>query len=546
MELWLLVLAAGLAASIGFAHRYKMNPDALSYLEVGESWWRGDFSNAVNGYWSPLFPILIAGIAKLSPNRFTELIPIHFLQAALVVAAFLAFRWFARCAEERASGGRGCDDESRLNFYLAAYAVFFWACFCLMDIGEILPDLLLTIWLLLAGGTALRLEGKGNRAAFALGFYLALGYLSKPVMFPLGLIFIVCSVGAVKPLGKALRLGSLAVVIFLGTSALYIIPLSLQKHRATFSDSGRLAYAWEVNRISPYFHWHGEPIGSGAALHPTGQILDFPPVFEFDRGRPGTYPLWYDASYWNEGLRPALRVGDQLTRLGKSTSFYVALLQQPVPVILIFSFLLAGTSAGWSAFFKCGRHFLPLALISFAAFGLYALVYVISRYLAPFLIFLAIPALATLHHLAAFSSPVQRLWARIFALFAGVYVVAVGGFSIAHGLFGHGSASYSVHARVAHELQDLGVKPGDKIGVIGVGCYSYFARLLGVQITAEALVLDGHPVWPASRENLEKITSAIAAKTRVSAIVSSVAPGALEGWHVVPGTPYCIWIIKKS
>src|SRR5690606_17357136 len=141
-----------------------------------------------------------------------------------------------------------------------------------------------------------------------------LGYLTKPVMFPLGLALLGCCAILPSPSRRRFGLAAISAVMFLAVSAIYIIPLSVQKQRPTFSDSGGLAYAWEVTRVSPYGHWQGLPAGTGTPRHTTRQILDFPPTYEFDTGRPGTYPLWYDASYWNEGLRGRFILSDQLRR----------------------------------------------------------------------------------------------------------------------------------------------------------------------------------------------------------------------------------------
>src|SRR6202161_3865766 len=51
--------------------RYAMDPDGISYLDVGQSFFRHDWQNAVNAWWSPLYPWtvgLVLGIAKPSPR----------------------------------------------------------------------------------------------------------------------------------------------------------------------------------------------------------------------------------------------------------------------------------------------------------------------------------------------------------------------------------------------------------------------------------------------------------------------------------------------
>jgi hypothetical protein len=95
----------------------------------------------------------------------------------------------------------------------------------------------------------------------------------------------------------------ISTLIFLCTSAPLIWALSRQKGRFTFSDTGRLNYAWSITRHITLRNWHGEVPGSGTPVHPTRQLLLHPPVFEFDGPILGTYPPWTDPSYWNEGLQ---------------------------------------------------------------------------------------------------------------------------------------------------------------------------------------------------------------------------------------------------
>jgi hypothetical protein len=58
-----------------------------------------------------------------------------------------------------------------------------------------------------------------------------------------------------------------------------------------------------VNRVTPAFrHWQGSKPGHADAQHPTRQIYGGPAVYEFATPIAGTYPVWYDPSYWYAGL----------------------------------------------------------------------------------------------------------------------------------------------------------------------------------------------------------------------------------------------------
>ncbi len=55
-------------------YRYQINPDAISYISIAQKYLNGDFKNAINGYWSPLFswllmPFLSMGVPSLLASR---------------------------------------------------------------------------------------------------------------------------------------------------------------------------------------------------------------------------------------------------------------------------------------------------------------------------------------------------------------------------------------------------------------------------------------------------------------------------------------------
>ena len=90
------LLFASLA--LGLLHawlgRYAMNRDGMSYLDVGDSFFRHDWTNAVNAYWSPLYPWtigLVLGAAQPSPRW--EFPLVHLVNFGVFVVALFAFRF---------------------------------------------------------------------------------------------------------------------------------------------------------------------------------------------------------------------------------------------------------------------------------------------------------------------------------------------------------------------------------------------------------------------------------------------------------------------
>src|SRR5262249_16427290 len=139
---------------------------------------------------NPLYSILTAGCAKLSGGRQFEPVGPHVLNIALYgwgVFAFLALMRTLFAEAQR----RGSDLSGQKDILLPmASALFVWTTIYMMDPAYSMPDLLVLIWVLLAANAWLRVREQGLRAAALFGLFLGLGYLTKAVMFPLGLIFL--------------------------------------------------------------------------------------------------------------------------------------------------------------------------------------------------------------------------------------------------------------------------------------------------------------------------------------------------------------------
>src|SRR5580700_7243040 len=108
---------------------------------------------------------------------------------------------------------------------------------------------------------------------------------------------------------------SLSALLFVAVSSPFSTALSGKKGRLTFGHSGRLAYVSMVSPGSPHVHWQGEPAGGGIPQHTTRQLLGAS-VSLFATPVGGTYPPWYDPSYWNEGMQASFRVRSQIRGFG--------------------------------------------------------------------------------------------------------------------------------------------------------------------------------------------------------------------------------------
>lgn len=308
-------LFRGVAIALGLAQvvaaRNTVGPDARSYLELARAILRHDWTMTINAYWSALYPWLLAGITGfVKPSLRWEYPVAHALAFPLWLACIAAFEFFwagllqiRKLALER--GGRTGTALSSRQMWALGYSLWIWL--VVGDIiAEINPDLCLATSVLLSAGLLIRIAmvpGARRSLYIWFGIALGIGYLVKAILFPMALVFLglmVVTVGA-RPVENRRKDFGLALLFFVLIVAPQITRLSVSKGRFTFSDTGKLVFAW-CNYDFPLRNWQGEPAGSGRPAHPTRKLYARPAVYEFNGPLRASYPPWFDPSYWNEGL----------------------------------------------------------------------------------------------------------------------------------------------------------------------------------------------------------------------------------------------------
>ena len=92
LALW--ALAAGLGGLEAFAGRHVVNPDGIAYLDIADAYGRGDWTSALNAYWSPLYSWLLAGVfAVVRPPPYWECAVVHAVNFVVFLVALAAFEW---------------------------------------------------------------------------------------------------------------------------------------------------------------------------------------------------------------------------------------------------------------------------------------------------------------------------------------------------------------------------------------------------------------------------------------------------------------------
>src|SRR6266704_6885585 len=90
---WIVALALGAAQA--WTTRFTMNPDGISYLDIGDAYWRGDWHNAINAYWSPLYSWILGFFLKvLKTTAYWEYPMVHLVNFLIYAAALGCFEFF--------------------------------------------------------------------------------------------------------------------------------------------------------------------------------------------------------------------------------------------------------------------------------------------------------------------------------------------------------------------------------------------------------------------------------------------------------------------
>jgi 4-amino-4-deoxy-L-arabinose transferase-like glycosyltransferase len=414
--------------------------------------------------------------------------------------------------------------------------------------------MLVAAFVFLASGVLLRIRnGDTNWISFLLlGLTLGFGYLTKQVMFPLAFVFLAVGMLAVGNLRRAVRHVSIALITFLSMSAPLIIGLYVAKGRLTYGDSGPFAYAVTVNNVA-FRHWQGEELGSGTPAHPTRKIFDKPATFEFGSPIGGTYPLWYDITYWYEGVKTRFDVVQQakviLSNLNVLQELLLGLTGSLITGLIV---MLVASSRGWSLV-KDISEFWFLLLPAVSALCLYSLVLVEGRYVAPFL-----PILM----LSIFFGARLREFQRTGKIATAVTVVITfmlmirfipGIFSSVADLRNWRDPRLHPYWEVASELSKMGLRAGDTVASVSYANVNNvkWARLARVRIIAEVYHSIYDPekndFWKAEPSVQKQVIRAFA-NLGVRVIVSDEEPRGpgTDGWQRIGDTSYFVYFLPTQ
>jgi hypothetical protein len=506
----LMILVAFFRAWIG---RFSMDPDGVGYLDVADRYVHQDWSHAINAYWSPLYSwLLAAGMLLLRPGGRTEFAFAHAINCGIFLGTLGCFEYFWRSlrrevfdSARQSEDTQGNNPLPELALWSLAHAVFLWSTLDLITIHVVGADLCTAAFVYLIGGLLLRIRRSPTwPQLLSLGAALGFSYFAKAVMFPLGFCFIAIGFFSLRDRRGAIPRMVVVTLVFLVLTAPFILAISREKGRLTFGDAGKLAYSEYVSPgVTSVRNWQGTPPGSGTPMHPTRKISDHPPAFEFATPVAGTYPPYYDASYWNEGRVASFDIEAQLVRLKVDFLICAELFFHSQSGLLAGALilLLLGGSMSVPALLRNW----PLFAMCFAGMGIYMLVSVEPRYVAAYVTVFWVTLLASIR---LPQRPDVIRAARYVSMAAFVTVCLSVVDTTARAVRDGGPYSVYNDIVIAESLHNLGLRERDRVAT--VGDLSYWAKAGGLKVVAEVMSSDAPEFWRTPEEGRQRLYESFA------------------------------------
>jgi hypothetical protein len=544
--LWAIVVLLGLMQA--WAHRLIVDYDGVSYLDIADDYAHGAWSSAINGYWSPLYSWLLAIV--IYPMKFlrsSESTLLHLVNFSGYLGAYASFEFFLSqlFRSEQNAHSDGLVAGSETAWHTLGLGLFLYSSLYMANHAGSSPDIFVVLFVYLAAGLLPRIQsGQAHAGTYgAFGAALGFGYLAKSAMFPLSLVFLTVAGFICVRQRKGRLVFLLALVCFALVAGPWMAVLSHAKGRFTFGDVGRLAYAERAGARAVPLQWGGLAEVGQNLVHPPRLLSAVPPVLEFATPVPGTFPLWHD-SYWVEGTKIHFSWSGQLRVLHESYDTFLDLLiqQREYLVLLFFLVILQGTVL---LYFKAFLRRWVLWLPAVAALGMYALVLVQPRYIAPFVVML------WLSLYAAVRLPRNDVFQR-FVFCAVVATVLTTGVGILRGAISDFHLllrpATDEQAEIAEGLHELGVLDGRSIATIGIPRETfYWARLARLRIVSEIPTENVNQFWFASPGAQERVRSLFAQAGAVAVVTDTMPAGInLPGWKPIGRSPYFVFLLPAG
>lgn len=556
-----------LSVAVAYGARYYTNSDAITYVEMGEAFARGDWWGMVNLTFSPVYAITLAAAqAFLVADPLQEIIRLKIVGFVWFLVTMIAADVMISSVR-RGLGQASAGDAPPLSgqaFTALSYVMFLVTALVSIRVQLMNPDMGV-FFVALVCGTALlkiRSDPQGWGPYLVLTVAASIGYLLKSFFFLYAaLLFAVAFLASASLRGALPRL-TVALLLYTLIISPWIIALSAKKGGFTYGEGGRHTYAIEV-------------AGEGEPVYMPKALVERPATVVFDDTLPGTRPYSHDVAYWSVGVKPAYKISDHATMVLDNVG---KVFSQNTWLIVV---------GAWAAVMAAlgkprigGLRPLSLSLVilipAVGGIGLFSLIRMEPRYIAPFLFMGFVGILTTFRFPNDDSGPRAQGGPRekksASSVRSSVHpIIGVQGFS-REGIYKHraiigclvllvfllGVVIQSAIAQVHRGLLPSGGKPsrldayfeqisvhehlsregltrGDRVAVVG-NPPLYWARMGGLKIVGE--ILDRSEFLAVDSEARARVMAVLASAGIKAVLSHGPMPPRLvdEGWQQVPGT----------
>ncbi|HEY1468405.1 MAG TPA: hypothetical protein VGF61_05135 [Candidatus Acidoferrum sp.] len=531
--IWAVTVCIWIAEAL--AAREQLNADAVSYLNMADSYLGGTWHALISGWWSPAYPFLLALVVKIfGPSPYHRSLAMHLFAVFSLVVTLVSFEYFLRAffayrkefrGEPTEAAGEAISDDA---VWLMGYSLFFWITTFLTPPNLEQPNILVFIVYLLACALCMQLSYRQEWWRYALlGLVLGMGYAVKSVMFPLGFVF-VFALFLRKVEWRVFPRLVLAGAVFVAVSLPFCLALSQSKGRFTFGDVGTIAYRHMMG-------FEDETLPPTAIARPaaTPHIQEYSGILQL-----GTYPPWADPSHGFQGAPFQFNFGRQVNRTHVVLRDYFDLYVEKLGALLC-GLLVLFFSDSARLFAKRFRRHIVLWLPAIAGLAFYATMRVEGRFLTGYTMALFAACIGSLR---IKDLPNSAKFTGAIALAVSLLLFAQAGVEAGHEIVKSFRPGQHPDWQVASALQQMGVGGGERVGYMGYALSDHgWAYVAGVKIAAEIPLEDTSSFWAADHEQRDEAVNwlaSVGAKVLVTRDVPNTAMA--MGWRKAGDTDYYV------
>lgn len=436
-------ILAGLAALICvvfcFLSAGALNPDGVSYLDLAAAAQHGDWAHFVQGYWSPLLPLIAGAVGYVAGLAGPQLITVAHLVNLIAALAGLLIIW------------RWARQSPAPLFGRTAIAMFMICSAGLPRIEAVTPDVLL---LVLAVWLSYELLALRSRRWLLIGGLLGVAFLAKTSSWPWLLVVIPFRLWAAED-ARARRNVWWSTLVAGTVMLAWVVPMSVKYGRPTLGSSGRLNYSWYIAANSSRMPDTDRGTNRAYQSVAVGEGREVT-VATFDDAAHWTYQPWGDPTAWE--TKVLTQTGHLPTPIQLLSYWWRLTLRifglwlgPLVATVLVPTWLLLRRSGMARELVSTQRSSLLVIGLGLAGLAQYAAVHAEPRLIAPFS---AMLALGVIHWCSI--RPAERIrvsYAPLRLALAWLGTAAALGFAIFR--VAEGVSSYQRLSGVARQLDDL-------------------------------------------------------------------------------------------